>query len=252
MYLIIRKAFVIIVFILSGISIASAQSVRSLNNSGVDAYKNQQFADAEVNFKKGLEKSNESFELNYNLGDSYYKQQRYGEAVSAFQSALTLTEDNNLKAKAYHNIGNSLLKDQKIEESIEAYKNSLKLDPQDQETKYNLSYALELLKQKQNQNKNDQNQINQDQKDNKDQNKQDQQKDNKQDQQDKNQNNQSENQKQNKDQEAKQDNLKQQEKDKISKEEAERILEALKNNEKDLQKKLRKKAGASVKTDKDW
>ena len=46
--------------------------------------------------------------------------------------------------------------------------------------------------------------------------------------------------------------MKQQEKNKISKEEAERILKALKNNEKDLQKKLRKKVGIPVTTDKDW
>ncbi len=39
---------------------------------------------------------------------------------------------------------------------------------------------------------------------------------------------------------------------KISKEEAERILEALKDNEKDLQKELRKIKGKRVKTDKDW
>jgi Tfp pilus assembly protein PilF len=56
---------------------AHGQSPRSLNNSGVDSYKKQQFVDAEVNFKKGLEKSKDSFELNYNLGDAYYKQQRY-------------------------------------------------------------------------------------------------------------------------------------------------------------------------------
>ncbi len=42
------------------------------------------------------------------------------------------------------------------------------------------------------------------------------------------------------------------EKDKLTKEEANRILDALKNNEIDLQKKLRKKSGTPVKTDKDW
>ena len=39
---------------------------------------------------------------------------------------------------------------------------------------------------------------------------------------------------------------------KISKEQAEKILEALKNNEKDLQKELRKQKGRVIKTDKDW
>lgn len=222
-----------------GLEFSSAQSLRSLNNSGVDSYNNKQFSDAEVNFKKGLEKSKESFELNYNLGDAYYKQQRYEDAIKSFQSSLPLTEDGLLKAKAFHNIGNSFLKSEKIKESVEAYKNSLKLNPNDKETKYNLSYALARLKQQQDQQQN-QNNNEQKQNDQKNENKNDQQ--NQQKEQQKNQT---------KDQSAQQDNLKQ-EKNKISKEEAERILEALKNNEKDLQKKLRKKVGVPLKTDKDW
>ena len=240
-------AFSMVSFLVAA-QIVQAQSTRSLNNSGVEAYKKKQFVDAEVNFKKGLEKSDESFELNYNLGDSYYKQQRYDDAIKHFQNSLTHTEDVISKAKAFHNIGNSLLKSQKIEESVEAYKNSLKLNPNDAETKYNLSYALALLKQKQDQQKqnNEQNDRNKDKQDQKDKNKNDQQNQNKNDQKDEQQK------QQNKDHSAKQDNLKQPEKNKISKEEAERILEALKNNEKDIQKKLRKKVGVPITTDKDW
>ncbi len=228
------------------------QSVRSLNNSGVDSYQKKQFIDAEVNFKKGLDKSKESFELNYNLGDAYYKQQRYDEAIKSFQNSLVHTDDGNLKSKVFHNIGNSLLKSEKIKESIDAYKNSLKLNPNDKDTKYNLSYALSVLKQQnqQQQNKN-QKDKNKDKQDQNDQNKNDQNKDNQQNQ-NKNDQQKDQQKQQNKDQQTQQDNLKQPDKNKISKEEAERILEALKNNEKDLQKKLRKKVGVPVTTDKDW
>ncbi len=234
-------------FVLLSAQSALSQSIRSLNNSGVDLYKKDQFADAEVKFKKGLEKTKENFELNFNLGDSYYKQERYDEAVNAFQNSLVYTEDDLLKSKAFYNIGNSLLKSQKIKESVEAYKNSLKLNPNDKEAKYNLSYALSLLKQQQdqqqNQNQRDKNQDNQNQND---KNKNNQPNQNKDEQKDKEQK------QQNKDQSSQQDNVKQQEKNNITKEEAERILEALKNNEKDLQKKLRKKIGVPVLTDKDW
>lgn len=234
-----------VLIIISLSSPAKGQSVRSLNNSGVDAYKKQQFMDAEVNFKKGLEKENENFELNYNLGDAYYKQERYEEAIKSFQNSLSHTEDGMLKAKAYHNIGNSLLKSQQIKESVEAFKNSLKHNPNDKDTKYNLSYALSLLNQQQQQQQNkSQNDKNQDNQNQNDQNKNNQQ--NKDEQKDQEQK------QQNKDQTAQQDNLKQQEKDKMNKQEAERILEALKNNEKELQKKLRKKVGVPIKTDKDW
>ena len=237
-------------FIFSGMSILQAQSLRSLNNNGVDKYKNKKFADAEVNFKKGLDKEPANFITNFDLGDAYYQQQRYDEALNSYKSALSQAKTKNEKAKVYHNIGNSLLKSKQIKESIQAYKNSLKLNPDDEETKYNLSYALDMLKnqknqQKQNQDKNQQN---------KDQNK-NQKQDKNQQQQNKDQQKKKEQQKQQdqKNQEAKQDATQQkQPQDKISKKEAERILQALKNNEKDLQKKLRKMKGKPIKTDKDW
>ncbi|MGQ9799331.1 MAG: tetratricopeptide repeat protein, partial [Ignavibacterium sp.] len=102
----------------------SAQSVRKLNNDGVDLYEQKKYADAEVNFRKVLEKNADDFISNFNLGDSYYKQQKYDEAIKSYQDALGKTNDDLSKAKVYHNIGNSLLKANKIEESIEAYKNA--------------------------------------------------------------------------------------------------------------------------------
>lgn len=230
-----------------------AQSVRSLNNKGVDLYKEGKFADSEVNFKKGTLKKPKNFETNFNLGDAYYKQGRYDDAIKSYRSALSETENTEQKAKVYHNIGNSLLKDKKIKPSIEAYKNSLKLNPKDEETKYNLSYALSLLKnqnqhQKSRNNKNNRNNKNQ----NKDQNQNKNQNQNKDQNKQKNQNQNNEQNKPPENQTAKQDNLKQMEKNKLTKEEANRILDALKNNEIDLQKKLRKKSGTPVKTDKDW
>ncbi len=242
----------VLVNLLFGYNYLYAQSVRNLNNKGVDLYKEGKFADSEVNFKKGTLENPKTFETNFNLGDAYYKQGRYDDAIKSYQSALSETESSAQKAKVFHNIGNSLLKDKKIKESIGAYKNSLKLNPNDEETKYNLSYALSMLKNQQNnkqQNKNDKNNKN-----NKDQNKdknqdKNQNKDKNQDKQ-KNENKNEQNKPNN--ETAKQDNLKQPEKNKISKEEANRILDALKNNETDLQKKLRKKSGTVVKTDKDW
>ena len=212
----------------------SAQSKRSLNNDGVDLYNEKKFADAEVKFKKSLEKDPQLFQGHFNLGDSYYKQGRYDEAIQSYKNSIGLTDDKEKKSKAFHNIGNALLKQQKYEDGIGAYKNALKTNPNDLETKYNLSYALNMLKQNQNkqnqQNKNDKN---------KDQNKDQQQQ--QQDQQDKKD--------QNKEQQKQQQ---QQPKNQISKEEAQRILEAMKNNEKDMQKKLRKVKGKPYATDKDW
>ena len=249
----IGKDFKIIVMILITLLISSfgySQSNRSTLNNGVDKYDEKKYTDAEVEFRKVVENAPKNFEANYNLGNSYYKQGKYDDAIKSYQSAFESAKDNESRARIFHNIGNSLLKSNKLEQSVEAYKNALKFNPNDNDTKYNLSYALELLKnqKKNDKNKNDQNKNDQDKKDQQQQQNQDQQnKDqNKQDQQNQQQ--------QPKDQEAKQDNTKQQQskEQKISKDEAERILDALKNNEKDLQKQLRKVKVKVRKTDKDW
>ncbi|MBK7498349.1 MAG: tetratricopeptide repeat protein [Ignavibacteriales bacterium] len=238
--------FVILLLVNCGFS----QSNRSTLNEGVDKYDEKKYTDAEVDFRKVVESSPKSFEANYNLGNTYYKQEKYDDAIKSYQSAFENAKDNESRAKIFHNVGNSLLKSNKIEQSVEAYKTALKYNPNDQDTKYNLSYALEMLKNKDKnkQDKNDQNKN--------DQNKQDQQQkqNQNQDQQSKDQNKQDQ-QQQPKDQEAKQDNTKQpqqQKEQKISKDEAQRILDALKNNEKDLQKQLRKVKAKVRKTDKDW
>lgn len=218
-------------------SIVFAQSKRSLNNDGVDLYKEKKFADAEVKFKKSLEKDDKLFQGHFNLGDAYYKQGRFDEAIQSYQNSLQFAENSNEKASVYHNIGNSLIKKQDFKNGIEAYKQSLKLNPNDLDTKYNLSYALNRMKQnQQNQNQQNKNDKNKDQ--NKDKNQQQNQNQNKQDQDKKN--------------DQKQNQQQQQQKNQISKEEAQRILEAMRNNEKDMQKKLRKIQGKAFSTDKDW
>ncbi len=234
----------VLIFLMGLSSNMFAQSLRGLVNDGVNSYEKENFADAETKFRKGLDKEYETFEGHFNLGSALYKQGKYEEAINAYKNAIALTEDDYLRSKVMHNIGNTLLKSQKIEESVEAYKNSLRLDPDDLETKYNLSYALNMLdQQQQQQQQQDQNQDQQDQ----DQENQDQ--ENQQDQQNQEQQNQDQQ------QEEQQQNPEQQQqkpKEEISKEEAQRILQALKQNEADLQKELRKRKAKVTKKEKDW
>jgi len=245
------KYYWISFILLSFLSVMYSQSLRSLNNDGIEQYHQKKFGDSEINFRKEIEKDSTSSIPYFNLGDSYFKQKKYDEALKAYQSAISKTKDKELKGKALYNIGNSLLEDNKLKESIEAYKSSLKMNPKDEETKYNLSYALKKLKQEENQKKQDKKDDKQ--KDNKDKNqnkKNDQQKkdDKGKDQKDK-QNQQNQNKNDNKDQNKQQQQNQQQ---KISKDQAEQILNALKDNEKNMQKKLRKKVGEHVKVEKDW
>lgn len=239
------------ILIIIAATFLQAQSLRGLVNDGVDEYDESKFAEAEVKFKKGIESNLESFESRFNLGDAIYKQGRYEEALEEFKNSTPLAKTNEVKSSIFHNIGNTFIKSQKLQESIAAYKEALKLNPNDMETKYNLSYAL---KQMQNQQDNQQNQQNDDNQDKNDQNEDQENKD--QQDQDKN-DDQKDEQKQDQPQDKKEDQQNQQPqpqepKDEISQEEAKRILDALKNNEAELQKKMREQKTKKTNVEKDW
>ncbi len=241
----------IALLVLASVSHVFGQSVRSLVREGNDRYKDQKFGDAEVSYRKALEKEQGLVPGHFNLGNSLYKQEKADEAIKEYENAIAKAESKETKAEAYYNTGNAFMKGQRYQEAVKSYIESLKLNPNDQETKYNLSYALAKLReqqQQQQQNKNDKNKDNkQDQQknqQNQDQQKQDQQKQNQQQQQQQDQQKQQEQQRQQQQQGS-------QEK-KMAKADAERMLEVLKNSEKDVQKKLRVRQGVRVKTDKDW
>ena len=225
---------------------AAAQSVRSLVNGGNDLYRDQKFTDAEVNYRKALEQEPGLVQGHFNLGNALAKQGKTEDAIREYQSALGGATRSDTRAYAHYNIGNSYLQGQKYQEAVNSYVESLKIRPRDEEAKYNLSYALERLKQQQKQ----QQQQPQQQKNQQDKNKQDQQQQQQQQQQ-RQQQQQQRQQQQQQQQEQRQASARQQQKS-MSREEAARILDVLKNSERDVQKRLRTRQAVRPRTDKDW
>jgi len=213
-----------------------AQKEKGVIIKGNKNYENKKFDEAEKDYKKALQKNKNSYASQFNLGNAYYKQGKYEEATNQFEALTHKPAAEDSLAKVYHNLGNSLLKQRKFEESISAYKNALKNNPNDEETRYNMAYAQKMLKHQQQQQNNKNN------KDNKDD-KKDQKKGNK-DKQDKKKDDKN---KKNKDKQK-------QEQNQISKEDAQRLLDALQNDEKSIQDKVKKegKRGVKVQIEKDW
>jgi tetratricopeptide (TPR) repeat protein len=204
------------------VAIAYSQDEKKFIRDGNKKFDQQKFNDAEIAYRKGLDKNSNSFESAFNLGDALYKQGKYPEASTQFQSLTNRELSKEDKANVYYNLGNSLLKEKKYKESIEAYKQALRDDANDMDSKYNLSYAMKMLKQQQ-----QQQQQNQDNKDNKDQKK------------DQQQQQQQQKEQQKKDEQKQQQQQQQQQKQEISKEDAERMLKSMDNDEKNLQEKLK-------------
>ena len=168
------------------------------------------------------------------------KQEKYNEAGEQYKMSAQMQKDPTKAAAAWHNLGNISSQAKDYAKSIEAYKQALRLNPNDDETRYNLVLAQKLLQEQQNQQNQDQEKDNQQQEENKDDQNKDQQ--NQPQQQDQNQQNQDEQNQQQQDQQ-------------MSKENAEQILEALQQDEKATQDRINKEQMKQVRqkiTEKDW
>ncbi len=220
----------------------NAQADKKYIRQGNREYEKNKFSESEILYRKAIDKNKNSPDAVFNTGDALYKQNKFEDAGKQFIENVNMNEDKGKKSAAMFNLGNSLLKANKVQESIDAYKGSLKLNPENPEAKYNLAYAQDMLKKQQEQQKQQQQN-----KDKQDKDKKDQKKDQK-DQKDENKDQQKDD-KQNQDKQQQQDQ--QQE---MSKDDAQRLLNALANDEKNVQEKVKlaKAAKEKVRTVKNW
>jgi tetratricopeptide (TPR) repeat protein len=236
-----RKFLLILSLLISITSFAQKSFLRDGNT----LYADSSYNEAEMQYRKSLEKDQDYFNASFNLADAVYKQERYEESSALFDALKDNAPTETDLAKVYHNLGNSLVKEQKLEEAIDAYKSSLRINPKDKDTRHNLAITHKQKQQQEQENK-DEN------KENKDEQEQDKDGENK------------EEEKENKEQEQSQENKEQQEekkeskpeekKEEMSKETAEKMLEAIQQKEKELQEELQKRKvkGKRVKVLKDW
>ena len=211
------KRKVAVMLLLLTVLSATAQTDRQYIRQGNKQFRMGDYPNAEVSYRKAIEQNPKNPQASFNLGNALMAQKKDSAAVTQFENASRLETNPLRKAQSFHNIGVICQTHKMYGEAIEAYKNALRLNPNDDETRYNL-VLCKHQKQKQDQQK--QNQGNDDQKKD-DQKKDDQKKD------------------QNSD---KQDDKKQQEQQKpqMSKENAEQLLNAAIQNEKQTQDKLKK------------
>ena len=196
----------------------SAQTDRQYIRQGNKLFRSGDYPNAEVSYRKAIEKNPKNPQAVFNLGNALMAQKKDSAAVMQFDSATKLETNPLRKAKAYHNVGVICQSHKMYGEAIDAYKSALRLNPADDETRYNLVLCKhQQKKQQQNQQQNQQGNNDQKQDDKKDQQNKDQQKD-------------------------KQEDKKQQEQPKpqMSKENAEQLLNAAIQNEKQTQDKLNK------------
>lgn len=234
---------------------------------GNKLYADSLFEKAEIEYRRALDANPLSADAMYNLGNALFNQipqsqDKGQEAMEQYAAAAKLETDKDRLAQIYHNLGTLMYMAQQYPQSVEAYKEAMRNNPHDNETRYNLAKAMHMCKpqeqQQENQDQNQQQEQQQQQEQEQQQQEQEQQQQeqqNQEQQQQEQQNQEQQNQEQQQQQQQQQNQQQaQQNKEQISKENAEQILNALMQDEKDIQEKQKKmmKQQQGKTLEKDW
>ena len=191
----------------------SAQNDRQLIREGNRLYRQKQYAQAEVLYRKAIAKKADNPQAVYNLGCALMMQQKDSAAIVQYENATKLEKNKLRQSKSWHNIGVMCQSHKMYGEAVRAYEQSLRLNPSDDETRYNLALCKQLNKNNPQQDKNQQDKKNEEKEDDKGQ-------------------------------QLKKDKKNQQKeeqpKEQMSKDNAERLLDAAVQNEKATQQRLKK------------
>ncbi len=236
------------------------------------------FVEGEAEYRKAIAINPKSETAKYNLGNAYYNKEKNDEAMSRFQQAADVATSKNDKHGAYHNLGNTYMNAKKYQDAVDAYKNALRNNPNDDETRYNLALAKDMLEknppkggdgdnkdQDKNKDKNDKKEDKEDKKDEEGKDKEGNEGDEKEDK-DKGDDKDEEKKGDNKEDQGKPDKPNEGEKDKADKQQQQpqpgqmspqqikNLLEAMNNEEQKVQEKInaKKQKGAKVVSEKDW
>ncbi|MCR4853986.1 MAG: tetratricopeptide repeat protein [Prevotella sp.] len=210
----VKRHYILLLFIVLA-AVCHAQADRQFIREGNKLYRQKQYAQAEICYRKAVASNANNPQAVYNLGCALMMQQKDSAAVVQYEKAAKMETNKMRLSKSYHNIGVICQNHQMYGEAIQAYQQSLRNNPSDNETRYNLALCKKKQKQ-QDQNK---------------QNNKDKQQEKKQEDKDK------QNQQQQKDKEKQQQQSPDQQ---MSKENAEQLLNAAIQNEKATQQRMKK------------
>ena len=258
---IVKYILILFVLSLSGNFVCQSLESKLELKEGNDAYKKGDFKKSEASYKGSISYDETNLNAIYNNGNASFMSGDFESARENFNNYIYKSENIDDKSKAHYNIGNSYLTEYAkemnekgqppsgdfLENAVNEYKKALRYNPKDKDARYNLSYAMKLIQNQQNQENKDQDKENKDQdKENKDQDKEnkDQDKENKdQDKENKDQD------KENKDQDKEN-----KEKKSETKEQALKNLDAINSDEEKVLLKVNRKKGDQKKKSKtkDW
>ena len=123
------------IFILLSILIQSLLA----QDEGMLNYQKQNYKAAEEYYESVLENDDSNSKAYFGKGSSLYMQNDLKNAEISFNESIADSEEL-LQSKAYFNLGNISYKNNKMDEALQFYKKALELNPDDDEARFNYEF----------------------------------------------------------------------------------------------------------------
>lgn len=137
-----KKTFISLSFLIClGIFMFAATSVLAAA-SGEELYKQGKYKEAYDAFTKADMDNPKKIYNRYNRGCAAVKIDDVKSGEAAFTSVLTRTDDPDIRFRAFYNRGVTAFKKGDMGSAIDDFKNALKLNPEDEDARFNLELAL--------------------------------------------------------------------------------------------------------------
>lgn len=134
------------------VSVSAQSDAKDYIIGGNQLYNQKDYPKAELQYKQALSKDANSIKANYNLGNTLYHQKKYDESRAHYDKIIkNINSSKADKHKAFHNIGKTYLDENKPEKAVQNLKEALKLNPYDEQTRYNYALARKMLEEQKNQ-----------------------------------------------------------------------------------------------------
>lgn len=148
----------LLIFLFAPLSLFAQTDDYRLLHQGGKAFQNKDYDRAAALYLEALKRHPDHPRATFNLADTYLAKGDGRAADSLFKLVTQLSKNKQEKAMAWHNLGYisqvSALQDKEarqhlLREAISRYKNALRLNPNDENTRYNLALCQKQLKDEQ-------------------------------------------------------------------------------------------------------
>lgn len=148
-----KQTVLILIGLLVAMLPACAQGDRQLIRQGNQLYRQGDYPQAELCYRKAIAAQPANGTAHYNLGCALQKQKKDQQALVQYKQAAKTISGPKRQSQAYYNMGTVLQGQKEYAKAMEAYKNALRMNPQNERARYNYVQCKRLLKQQQQQKK---------------------------------------------------------------------------------------------------